>query len=69
MTRLRSRVADLDADLSAWCSREGDPMVGGLAMGVRALRDRVRGDWVPMLEAVAASRLLDAWSPSDAVLA
>ncbi len=69
VTRLRSRVADLDADLSAWCSREGDPMVGGLAMGVRALRDRVRGDWVPMLEAVAASRLLDAWSPSDAVLA
>jgi hypothetical protein len=62
-------VTDLDADLSAWCAREGDPMVGGLAMAVRALRDRVRGDWVPMLEAVAASRLLDEWSPSDAVLA
>ena len=66
---LRHRVARVDADLSVWCARVGDPMAGGLAMAVRSLRDRLRGDWVSMIDAVAASHLLDDWSPADAVLA
>ncbi|MGA0312669.1 MAG: hypothetical protein ACO3N4_06315 [Ilumatobacteraceae bacterium] len=66
---LRHQVARVDADLSVWCARVGDPMAGGLAMAVRSLRDRLRGDWVSMIDAVAASRLLDDWSPADAVLA
>lgn len=66
---LRHQVARVDADLSVWCARVGDPMAGGLAMAVRSLRDRLRGDWVSMIDAVAASHLLDDWSPADAVLA
>ena len=66
---LRHQVARVDADLSVWCARVGDPMAGGLAMAVRSLRDRLRGDWVSTIDAVAASHLLDDWSPADAVLA
>ena len=66
---LRHQVARVDADLSVWCARVGDPMAGGLATAVRSLRDRLRGDWVSMIDAVAASHLLDDWSPADAVLA
>ena len=66
---LRHQVARVDPDLSVWCARVGDPMAGGLAMAVRSLRDRLRGDWVSMIDAVAASHLLDDWSPADAVLA
>ena len=51
---LRHQVARVDADLSVWCARVGDPMAGGLAMAVRSLRDRLRGDWVSMIDAVAA---------------
>ena len=66
---LRSQSVGFEAEVSRWCARVGDPMAGGLTMAMRRLRSVIGSEWLPMIDAVLASRLLDDWSPADAVVA
>ena len=66
---LRSQSVGFEAEVSRWCARVGDPMAGGLTMAMRRLRSVIGSEWLLMIDAVLASRLLDDWSPADAVVA